>query len=244
MADDGQIFVEWLTKQGLEHRLLVNEDVLLTQRESQGKRLLSLLRCNRKQDARLLTHLLLLYLRLHHLELGGRGFLIGHELLSVPHPAEQRLQGVLEAPAVQQSLLQLGCPLGHLHSRGLSYHHALEKPHMPTSLPCPRSSAHWSQILSSFSLKTYSRHCSWAGYRQKGDKLISKSAEQIRLPSQPVNAKEEDSWVLDVSNTPMISKEWFKYFKVTERNSAFFIFTVIHGTPLFPTLKIKDNNFF
>lgn len=52
VADDGRIFVEWPTKQGLEHRLLVNENILLIQTESQGKRLLSLLRCNGKQEAR------------------------------------------------------------------------------------------------------------------------------------------------------------------------------------------------
>lgn len=63
-----------------------------------------------------LTYLLLLYLGLHHLELGWWGLLIGHQLLGVQHPAEQGLQGVLEPPTVQQGLLQLGCSLSHLQS--------------------------------------------------------------------------------------------------------------------------------
>lgn len=67
-----------------------------------------------------LTYLLLLYLGLHHFELGRRGLLIGHKLLGVRHPAEQGLQGVLEPPTVQQRLLQLGRPLSHLQRSSCS----------------------------------------------------------------------------------------------------------------------------
>ena len=81
-------------------------------------------------------------------------------------------------------------------------------------------------------------------YRLSSLDLARSSAIYMLGYSPLVNAKAEDSRILDVSNPPMISKERFKYFKVTERNSAFFIFTIIHGVPLFPTLKIKDNNFF
>lgn len=61
-----------------------------------------------------LTYLLLLNLGLYHFELSRWGLLIGHQLLSVCHPAEQGLQGILEPPTMQQGLLQLGCALSHL----------------------------------------------------------------------------------------------------------------------------------
>lgn len=66
------------------------------------------------------NYLLLLYLGLHHLELSRWWFLVGHQLLRVPHPAEQRLQGILEPPTVQQGLLQLCCSLGHLQNASRS----------------------------------------------------------------------------------------------------------------------------
>lgn len=65
----------------------------------------------------MLTHLLLLDLGFHHLVLGRGRFLVGDELLSVCQPAQQRLQGVLELPAVQQGLLQLSHSLGHLNPK-------------------------------------------------------------------------------------------------------------------------------
>lgn len=55
-----------------------------------------------------LAYFLLLYLRLDHFELCRRRFLIGHKLLGVSQPAEQRLQCILEPPTVQQGFVQLG----------------------------------------------------------------------------------------------------------------------------------------
>lgn len=58
------------------------------------------------------------------------------------------------------------------------------------------------------------------------------------MPSQPVSAKGEGFEILEVSNTFMISNEWFKYFKITERNSALFIFIITPGIhSLFPTVE-------
>lgn len=139
-------------------------------RQSHKVNVTVILRCNRETGARSANSPLLLYLGLHHLELGGRGFLIGHEP-RCPPSSRAGTQGGPEAPAVQQGLLQLGCPLGHLQSQGLSYHHTLGEP-AHARQPTPPTD----HRFSSFSFKTYSRHCSWAGYRQKGDELISKSA--------------------------------------------------------------------
>jgi len=64
-----------------------------------------------------LAHLLLLDLGFHHLVLRRGRFLVGDELLGVCQPAQQRLQGILKLPAVQQGLLQLSNSLGHLHPK-------------------------------------------------------------------------------------------------------------------------------
>lgn len=61
-----------------------------------------------------LLYLLLLDLGFDHTVLGRRRLLIGHQLLGVAQPAEQRVQSVLKLPTMQQGLLQLGDPLCHL----------------------------------------------------------------------------------------------------------------------------------
>lgn len=112
-----------------------------------------------------LTYLLLLYLGLHHFELSRWWLLIGHKLLGVHHPAEQGLQGILEPPAVQQGLLQLGCSLSHLQSASWSY---LFTSLMKQRKCLPATTFHvylpiWSQIFFSFSFKVYPKHRQWTG---------------------------------------------------------------------------------
>lgn len=51
-----------------------------------------------------------------HAVLGGRRLLIGHQLLCVAQPAQQRLQSILELPTMQQGLLQLRDALGDLRA--------------------------------------------------------------------------------------------------------------------------------
>lgn len=65
----------------------------------------------------ILTYLLFLDLCFHHFIFGRWRFLIGYELLSVCQPAEQRLQGILKLPTMQQSLLQLCNSLCDLYHR-------------------------------------------------------------------------------------------------------------------------------
>lgn len=64
-----------------------------------------------------ISHLLFLDLRLDHAVLGRGRLLVGHQLLRVAQPAQKRLQSILEFPTMQQGLLQLGNPLGHLERK-------------------------------------------------------------------------------------------------------------------------------
>lgn len=60
---------------------------------------------------------------------------------------------------------------------------------------------------------------------RKGVKLEQESQEdKIMIP---VNVKDSLFEILEISKTFMISNEWFKYFKVTERNKALIIFIII-----------------
>lgn len=61
-----------------------------------------------------ISHLLFLDLGLDNAVLGRGRLLVGHQLLRVAQPAQKRLQSILEFPTMQQGLLQLGDPLGHL----------------------------------------------------------------------------------------------------------------------------------
>lgn len=61
-----------------------------------------------------MPYFLLLYLSLDHFELCRGRLLIGHELLSVRQPAEQRLQRILESPTMQEGFMQLGRALSNL----------------------------------------------------------------------------------------------------------------------------------
>lgn len=63
-----------------------------------------------------MSYFLLLYLGLDYFELCRGRFLIGHELLCVSQPAEQRLQSILELPTMQQGFVQLGRALGNLQT--------------------------------------------------------------------------------------------------------------------------------
>lgn len=64
---------------------------------------------------------------------------------------------------------------------------------------------------------------------------------KIRLPSQTVNGKHSLLEIFELSNTFMISNEWFNYFRVIVRNNALVIF--INIAFYFLLINIRDNDF-